>query len=67
MLRINNGLTDLNLAANDIREVGVRELASAIGMFNLCYKLCSLFSFCTLFQQYYALSWPAEHTDNQTH
>ena len=30
MLRINNGITDLNLCNNDLRETGVRELCSSV-------------------------------------
>ena len=30
MLRINNGITDLNLCNNDLRENGVRELCSSV-------------------------------------
>ena len=30
MLRVNDGITDLNLSNNDIREKGVHELCSAI-------------------------------------
>ena len=30
MLRTNNGITDLNLSCNDLRDNGVRELCSAI-------------------------------------